>query len=84
MYSLFLLNGCQQNEIAYTADGHIKTRKLDQEKAETIPFRADISLDLQEYQLKEHDFDSKKQKDVKGIVTPKLSPNGKQVAICSS
>ncbi|WP_338450063.1 DPP IV N-terminal domain-containing protein [Niallia oryzisoli] len=68
------------NEIVYTADGHIKTRKLDQEKAETIPFRAEISLNLQEYQSKEHDFDSKKQKDVKGIVAPKLSPNGKQVA----
>lgn len=68
------------NEIAYTADGHIKTRRLDQEKAEIIPFHADISLSLQEYQSKEHDFDSKKQKAVKGIVAPKLSPNGKQVA----
>jgi Tol biopolymer transport system component/imidazolonepropionase-like amidohydrolase len=68
------------NEIVYTAGGHIKTRKLDEEKTETIPFRADISLNLQEYQSRENDFDSKKKKNVKGVVAPKLSPNGKQVA----
>lgn len=68
------------NEVVYTADGHIKKRKLNQEKSEMIPFSVQITLEQRDYKHQEHDFDSRKSRPVKGIVSPKISPNGKQVA----
>ncbi|MCQ6276748.1 PD40 domain-containing protein [Bacillus sp. V3B] len=76
----FQVEWLSEDEIVYTSDGHIKSRNLGEEKAETIPFSVEMSLQLQDYTSKEHDFDSRKPKKVKGIVAPKLSPNGKQVA----
>lgn len=67
------------NKIIYTANGHIKIRDLSKGNAENVSFSANLPITKDNYQYKKHDFDSEDPKSVKGIVSPKLSPNGKQV-----
>ncbi|MGJ9384147.1 DPP IV N-terminal domain-containing protein [Salipaludibacillus sp. CF4.18] len=76
----FRVEWISENEIIYTADGHIKQRNLGVENSETIPFEVEIEIPERDYEYKEHDFDSNAPRDVKGIVAPQLSPDGKQIA----
>jgi len=75
----FAVDWLSEDEFVYTADGNIMKHNIDKEKSETIPFSADIELNKQTYDYKDHDFDSEDERDVKGIVSPELSPNGEQV-----
>ncbi len=68
------------DEIVYTADGHIQSRNLTKSRAVTIPFKVEIEVEKRDYKYKEHDFDSVNPRPVMGIVAPKISPDGKQVA----
>lgn len=67
------------NEVIYTADGQIKKRNLEKDTQETIPFVVQIDIEVPDYKYKKHDFDSEKEQPVKGIVAPKISPDGKKV-----
>jgi Tol biopolymer transport system component len=66
--------------VLYTADGRIRVRSLDDGSADDIPFIAELVLDRPEYDRKDFGFDSRRPERVKGIVTPALSPDGREVA----
>jgi Tol biopolymer transport system component len=67
------------DRLLYAGNGGIHITNLETGKAEDIPFEAQFTLHRPPYRHKSLDFDSKASKDVKGIVSPALSPNGKQV-----
>ncbi|SDI29526.1 Imidazolonepropionase [Alteribacillus persepolensis] len=76
----FSVEWLSEDHIIYTGDGKIKERHLHENDSETIPFEVNIEVEKTNYQAKERDFDSKEPQQVQGIVAPKLSPNGEQVA----
>lgn len=65
------------DELLYTADGRIWRQKLDGAAVET-PFQATLKLERPVYRRKVYAFDRTTAQAVKGIVGPRLSPNGKQ------
>ena len=67
------------NRILYTGNGNIRLTNLNGGKTENIPFQAQVTLNRPPYERKKFDLDSKTQKQVKGIVSPALSPDGKRV-----
>src|SRR5260370_38921701 len=67
------------DRLLYAGNGRIHVTSLETGKTEDIPFEAQFTLYRPPYRHKRLDFDSKASKDVKGILTPALSPNGKQV-----
>ncbi len=67
------------DRLLYAGNGRIHVTSLETGKTEDIPFEAQFTLYRPPYRHKRFDFDSKASKDVKGIVSPALSPNGKQV-----
>ena len=67
------------DRLLYAGNGGIHIANLETGKTEDIPFEAHFTLHRPPYRHKPFDFDSKASKDVKGIVSPALSPNGKQV-----
>jgi len=66
-------------EIIYTADGKIKKRNIEEDMVEDIPFSVEIEVVENDYGYKDHDFDSEETNQVKGIVSPELSPDAKNV-----
>ena len=69
------------NTLLYTSDGQIKHRDLDAGRVDVIPFEAKISFDRKAYSYKKHEYGADRAPaQVKGIVTPALSPDGSQVA----
>jgi Tol biopolymer transport system component len=66
--------------LVYTSDGQIRRRDLAGGGLESIPFQAGLSFDRPSYRFKRHDFDSRRRRPVKGIVSPALSPDGGRVA----
>lgn len=67
-------------ELLYTADGTVRTLDLDADDTTDIPFEATFELPDVDYEKKAHDFDDKSARDVKGILAPRLSPDGEHVA----
>jgi Tol biopolymer transport system component len=67
------------DRLLYAGNGGIHISTVETGKTEDVPFEARFSLDRPTYRHKRFDFDSKASKEVKGIVSPALSPNGKQV-----
>jgi Tol biopolymer transport system component len=67
------------NRLLYSGNGSIHVTSLETGKTEDIAFEAQFTLNRPTYRHKRFDFDSNAPKDAKGIVSPALSPNGKQV-----
>ncbi len=66
--------------ILYVADGKIKRRGVEDGGTEEVPFQATMTVSTPIYQRKTYDFDGPSLKTVKGIRSPVVSPDGKQVA----
>lgn len=67
------------DRLLYSGNGGIHIANLETGATEDIPFEAQFTLDRPAYRHKRFDFDSTASREVKGIVSPALSPNGKQV-----
>lgn len=67
-------------EVIYTADGKIKKRSITGGPATTIEFSAGVSFSRTPYKRATHDFDSRAERPVRGVMSPVLSPDGTQVA----
>jgi Tol biopolymer transport system component len=67
------------DRLLYTANGKIHLSTLSSGETQEIPFEARITLDRPAYTRKHLDLESKGNKQVKGIVSPTLSPDGKRV-----
>ncbi|MEU5696849.1 amidohydrolase family protein [Actinosynnema sp. NPDC020468] len=67
------------DEIVYGANGKIVVSKAADGASRTVPFSATLTLERDQYPPKEHDFDAGKPQQVRGVVAPALSPDGKTV-----
>ncbi len=68
-----------EGELLYTANGRIRVTTLATGTTRDIPFRAAFELGgPKPYARKRHLFDDRAPRPVRGIVTPALSPDGKQ------
>ena len=66
------------NELIYAGNGKIFDSTIGG-ATRTIPFQAKIELNRDAYKLRQVDFDTTAAREAKGIVSPMLSPDGKQV-----
>ena len=76
---LFTPEWLDDQTLLYTADGGIRTRDLPGGPTSEIPFEATIGVQGASYDLKDHDFDSERPRDLAGALTPQLSPDGQSV-----
>ena len=67
-------------ELYYTSDGLIRKRSLRSEAVETVPFSATLAVRSARYDRRVRDLDSRAPRTVKGIVAPRISPDGGSVA----
>ena len=67
------------NRLFYTGDGKIHIATLDDGRVQDIPFQATFPLNRPPYQHKKFDLDSGASRQVLGIVSPALSPDGKRI-----
>ena len=67
------------DKLLYTADGKIKISSANASSTIDIPFEAQFALHRPSYQLKPFDPEPTEPKQVMGIVSPALSPDGKRV-----
>jgi Tol biopolymer transport system component len=67
------------NRILYTGNGGIHVTNLDDRSTSNIAFEARFTLNRPPYSHKRMDLDSTAERQVKGIVSPALSPDGKRV-----
>ena len=67
------------NEMLYTANGKICRKVLDQESPKTIEFQIEVPFFRRPWQRKTYNFDQEENQVVKGIRSPMLSPDGKQI-----
>ena len=66
------------NQILYTGNGKIFMTTLGGD-TKTVPFQAKFELNRAEYKHRQVDFDSTTARQVKGIVSPALSPDGRRI-----
>ena len=66
------------NKLLYTGEGKIRVASANG-SMEDIPFQASVTLNRPPYQHKKFDFDSSNPKQILGIVSPTLSPDGKRI-----
>ncbi|MGH3357988.1 MAG: amidohydrolase, partial [Nocardioidaceae bacterium] len=76
----FQVSWLSADEFVYTADGEIRSRKVGSDTAETIGFSAAVRARTPQYRRAQRDFEGRDPQPVKGIGSPTLSPDGKQVA----
>jgi Tol biopolymer transport system component len=67
------------NEILYTGNGKILRTTLESGETKTIPFHAKFELNRRPYKHRQPDFDSTTPHQVKGILSPALSPDGRKI-----
>ena len=67
------------DRVLYTGNGKIRVTTIDGAKTQDIPFQATFALNRPPYQHKRFDLDSNSPRQVKGIVSPALSPDGKRI-----
>ena len=67
------------DRLLYSGNGGIHITSVETGATEDIPFEARFTLDRPPYRHKQFDFDSTASKEVKGIVSPALSPDGKRI-----
>ncbi len=75
----FQPNWWDNDRLLYTADGGIALATISTGTKVDVPFRADFKLDRTPYTRKRIDFEPNGPQQVKGIVSPSLSPDGKRV-----
>ena len=75
----FPVNWIDGDRVLYTADGGIFVTTLSSGSTAEVPFQADFKLDRTPYARKPFDFDPNGPQQVKGIVSPALSPDGNHV-----
>jgi Tol biopolymer transport system component/cytosine/adenosine deaminase-related metal-dependent hydrolase len=68
------------DELLYTADGRIRRRELSTGATREVPFTAEVSVRPVVERPSVRDFDAAGPMPVKGLVSPALSPDGRQVA----
>lgn len=66
-------------ELIYTAGGKIRRRKLDGTPPQIIPFEATVQLERHTYPRRKRNFDTELVLPVKGILQPRLSPDGSRL-----
>lgn len=76
----FRVSWLDDNRFVYTADGKIRRRSLNGAYVSSVGFIASVGLKLPHYRKRRRDFASRHPQKVRGIGSPVLSPDGKQVA----
>jgi len=66
--------------LVYAANGKIEQRNVTSGAVSNVPFTAQVSFARASYPMKDYNFSSTAKQQAVGIVTPALSPDGKQVA----
>jgi len=69
------------DEVLYTADGGVKVRNLRTGAVTRIPFRASLTLDRPSWTPKARDDSDPAPRPVRGLATPRLSPDGRSVVV---
>ena len=69
-----------ENELLYTADGNVRILTLESGATADLPFTATFDLPIVDYEHKSYGFGDKGTREVQGIMTPALSPDGEHVA----
>jgi len=67
------------DRILYTGNGKIRVTSFETGGTTGVPFQASFELNRPAYTRKHFDLDSTASKAVKGVVSPVLSPNGRQI-----
>ena len=68
------------DELLYSADGKVRRTTVGSSAAIDLPFSVTISMPKLDYEHKKYDFDSRRTRQIQGVLTPALSPDGRQVA----
>jgi Tol biopolymer transport system component len=76
----FRVSWVSDNVFVYTADGHIRRRSISSAKSSTIATSAPITTITPDYVKRRRNFEPGSGGPVKGIGSPVLSPDGKQIA----
>lgn len=69
-----------EDELLYTADGTIRALDRETGVASEVPFSTSFDIPVLDYEPKSYVFDERSTKDVQGIQTPTLSPDGERIA----
>jgi Tol biopolymer transport system component len=75
----FQANWIDNDRLLYTADGGIRVSTLSSGSNVEVPFQASFTLDRTPYPRKHIDFEPNGPQQVKGIVSPALSPDGQHL-----
>lgn len=67
------------DELLYTADGAIRVLEIASDETTEVPFTATFDLPTVDYEHKSYEFDERSARDVQGILTPSLSPDGEHL-----
>jgi Tol biopolymer transport system component/cytosine/adenosine deaminase-related metal-dependent hydrolase len=67
-------------EFVYTANGAVRSGRLDGGGRHDIPFALAVRVGTARYRKRQRDFDSPRPRPVLGVGSPVLSPDGRQVA----
>ncbi|MGY0056354.1 amidohydrolase family protein [Streptomyces sp. LZ34] len=70
-------------EVFYTADGKIRRRSVTAGSVDDIPFTVHLTVPRVPERPSARDFDSTAPREVKGIVSPCLSPDGSRIAFAA-
>ena len=76
----FRVSWLSADAFIYTADGHIRRRSVSTGASSTIDVTAQVTTVTPDYVKRQRDFTPGASSPVKGIGSPVLSPDGKQVA----
>lgn len=77
---VFTPHWLSEDELLYTADGNIRALEIEADTISDVPFTADFTLPTLDYERKSYDFDDRSPREVQGILTPRLSPDGEHIA----
>ena len=67
------------DEFIYTADGKIHRQQRSSPRSSVVPMSYKVTLSRPEYDFKERSYESETDLQIKGIMHPKLAPDGKSL-----
>jgi Tol biopolymer transport system component/imidazolonepropionase-like amidohydrolase len=70
-----------ETELLYTADGGIRVRDLASGAVRAIPFTAELTLERPDWTPKKRDLSSRRPQKARGLLNPRLSPDGRSVVV---